>query len=191
MILTENKLFFNSVYDIDLEIDISEIQNYVVDLKNNYGFYNRKQSGGSQTDNFDKLEQPKLFKLFENIDQIVDMISAKWGIQRKMRLINFWFNLDKKHDYSISHYHVEGIISGIFYIKTPNDTSRIIFERSDLQEHYFEGDIINEYNYKNYRYDAREKRLLLFPSYLKHRVEQNLTKDEDDHRISMSFNYGI
>lgn len=191
MQLIENKLFFNSIYDIHLEIDTVEMLDYINDLKDRNFFKRRKESNGFQTDNFDKLEQSEFFKLFEKISEITDIISRTWGIEKKLRLINFWFNLDKKYDYSISHYHTEGIISGIFYLKTPENTSRIVFERPDLQEHYFEGDVVNEYNYKNYSYDAVEKRLLLFPSYLKHRVEQNLTEDEDDSRISMSFNYGL
>jgi uncharacterized protein (TIGR02466 family) len=189
--LIENKLFFNSVYSVDIDMDICQVVNYVDKLQNQGQFYQRNQSQGKQTKNFDKLEQPELLPIFEITSKIVDTIAIKWGIQRQLRLINFWFNLDRKHDYSLSHYHVEGILSGILYIKVPNNTSRIIFERPDLQEHYFEGDLINEYNFKNYSYDAVERQLLLFPSYLKHRVEQNLTEDSDDRRISMSFNYGI
>jgi uncharacterized protein (TIGR02466 family) len=176
---------------VDLETELAPILDYIDDLEKQGQFYQRHQSQGRQTENFDILEQKKLFPLFQNVDPLIDLISNKWGIQKKLRLINFWVNIDKKHDYSISHYHIEGIISGIFYVKIPNNTSRVIFERPDLQEHYFEGDTVNEYNYKNYSYTAEENRLILFPSYLKHRVEQNLTEDIDDRRISISFNYGL
>jgi uncharacterized protein (TIGR02466 family) len=191
MDLIEDRLFFTSIYRINLNLDLDDILKYVNNLKQNYDYIKRTTSGGYQTNNFERLEQSEFFLLFEKVEKIVDYISQKWGISKKLRLINFWFNLDKKYDFSNSHYHREGIISGVFYIKVPSNSSRVVFERPDLQEHYFEADVDNDYNFKNYSYTPLQNQLLIFPSYIKHRVEQNLTDDQDDRRISLAFNYGL
>jgi uncharacterized protein (TIGR02466 family) len=185
MKLIEDRLFFNCVYRTDLDINLSNL----VLLTNNLDFIKRKNSGGYQTRNFFPIEHTEIINLFKTIDLLVNTISEKWGLEKKLKLSNYWFNKDERFSYSLSHYHPEGIISGVFYISTSFDSGRIIFERSDLQEHYFETTISNEYNFKNYSYDAVANQVLLFPSYLKHRVEQTLTEDTKDERISLSFNY--
>ena len=145
MNLIEERLFFSCVYRTDLDIDLSDVKLLVKNLD-----YNPRPKGsGYQTRNFFPIEHSDFFILFSQIEKIVEAIANNWGIQRNLKLLNYWVNLDKRNDYSISHFHPEGIISGVFYIKVPKDSGRIIFERSDLQEHYFEADLINEYNYKN------------------------------------------
>lgn len=46
----------------------------------------------------------------------------------------------------------------------------------------------NEFNSNSYRITPRDNMLILFPSYLPHRVEQNLSEKD---RISVSFNINI
>jgi uncharacterized protein (TIGR02466 family) len=103
-----------------------------------------------------------------------------------MVLKNFWINQHNQYNYGMSHLHPEGIISGVYYIQVPNNAGRIVFERPDIQESFFEGDVINQYNYKEYSVDPAVGTCVLFPSYLKHRIEQNLSAEP---RISLSFNY--
>ncbi len=185
MKLFENRIFFTPVYHTDIGYDIEQIKNVL----SREIFIDRIKSKGKQTRNYDKIEHDCLVDFFQISNTLINSVATQWGIDKSLNLLNYWFNIDRKFDYSLSHYHSEGIISAVYYIQIPSNTSKIVFERPDAQEHYFEGDIDNEYNFKNYSYEAIENRMIIFPSYLKHRVEQNLTTDKDDRRISLSFNY--
>jgi uncharacterized protein (TIGR02466 family) len=181
--------FFTPIYDITLD----DINNDFVE-KQLHNFLNAgavrriKNNTSYQTKNY--TSPGNLNFLFDSIQPFVNMVTEKWGISRKLNLVNWWYTFHKKYDYGEEHYHPEGIISGCYYVKVPKDSGNIVFERPDLQVHYFEGSVINEYNYKYFSYFPSPKLLILFPSYLKHKIEQNLTTEEDDARISVAFNYG-
>jgi uncharacterized protein (TIGR02466 family) len=183
--LLENRLFFTSVYSTELDINIDQL----VSLALEQSYIDRQKCTGKQTNNFLLYDHPQIIPLFKDIQIFVNEITERWGIAKKLKVKNYWFNIHEKGHYGNSHYHREGIISGVLYLKSPQDCGKIVFERTDLQEHYFEADNVTEYSYKNYSYEPKVGRLLLFPSYLKHRIESNNTKDDDDKRISLSFNY--
>jgi hypothetical protein len=68
----------------------------------------------------------------------------------------------------------------------PENSGNIIFERSVDLIHDF--NIRNENNFGSFYVEPREGALVVFPSQLRHRVEQNLTNDNDDRRVSIAFN---
>lgn len=43
-------------------------------------------------------------------------------------LQNMWININKKGDLNISHNHPESMLSGVFWVKTPNECGKINFE---------------------------------------------------------------
>lgn len=185
LVLLENRLFFTPVYSTDVNIETEKI----LELAQNLEYINRTKCNGKQTVNFVLYDHPQLMPMFKDIQVYVDEIAERFGISKKLKIKNYWFNVHHKGDYGNSHYHNEGILSAVLYLKSPLNCGNIVFERTDLQEHYFEADNVTEYSYKNFSYEPKVGRLLLFPSYLKHRIEQNLTDDIDDSRISLSFNY--
>ena len=73
--------------------------------------------------------------------------------------------------------------SGVYYVRTSKDCGEIILEHPalDLLHHYPNGGKDALCWMK-----AIEKRLYIFPSWLKHYVSPNLNKDQE--RISISFN---
>jgi uncharacterized protein (TIGR02466 family) len=185
LLLLENRLFFTPVYSTEIDVDKDQL----VSLALEQSYIDREKCTGKQTANFLLYDHPQIIPMFKDIQIYVNEISERWGIDKKLKIKNYWFNIHKKGDYGNSHFHREGTLSGVIYLKSPTDCGKIVFERTDLQEHYFEADSVTEYSYKHYSYEPKEGRLLLFPSYLKHRIELNNTTEEDDTRISLSFNY--
>ena len=185
--LNEKVLFFSAVYDTKLDLDNQLILDQIKNLPANSQTAPRRDDSGFQTPNlFDEY----LFKdLFSNVKPFVNAISDKWGINKELDLVNCWVHVNKKYDYGMSHVHPEGLISGIYYVKVPSNSGNIVFERPDNQELFFEGDIVNPYNYKFFSHVPVEGMLILFPSWLKHKVQQNITEDAGDERISIAFNY--
>jgi uncharacterized protein (TIGR02466 family) len=181
--LVEHIPFITSIYSTTImDVDVSD---EILDLQQTNKILKRPKLTGFQTITFSKPFR-QFIPLFEKIEPYVKTVAETWGIQKPIALKNFWINQHNLHDYGLSHLHPEGIISGVYYVQVPNNAGRIVFERPDIQESFFEGDVINQYNYKEYSVDPVVGKCILFPSYLKHRIEQNLSTEP---RISLSFNY--
>ena len=185
--LNEKILFFSAIYDTKLELNNQDIIQKIKTLPADYQTKPRKDDSGYQTDNL--FDTDILKNLFDQTQPLVNAISNAWGIKKQLDLVNWWVHINKKYDYGMSHIHPEGIISGIYYVKVPSNSGNIVFERPDNQELFFEGDELNQYNFKYFNHVPSEGMLILFPSWLKHKVQQNITEDADDERISIAFNY--
>jgi uncharacterized protein (TIGR02466 family) len=103
---------------------------------------------------------------------------------------NYWINISNKGGYNAAHNHPQSLFSCVFYIKTPKDSGDIVFYKNYMEQFainpYTKND--NAYNFETVKYPAIKKRVIVFPSYVLHSVEENKS-DED--RISISFNYSI
>ena len=105
-----------------------------------------------------------------------------------LSLKEIWVNINYPGSYNLSHTHPLSSISGVFYIKVPENSGGIVFQN------LFETNAAIPAFSKNKKLTITEKikpeegKMVLFNSYLPHYVEQN---HSDDDRISMSFNVGI
>ena len=107
----------------------------------------------------------------------------------KVRLANCWINENYKFSYNKTHVHPDTSFSAVYYIKTNANCGDIEF--------YNENSVVNFMNnYNEYFPDSSDfhsqfsitpvqNDLIIFPSYLKHGVTQNLS---DDPRVSIAFN---
>ena len=99
-----------------------------------------------------------------------------------------WLNITKPGEFHHDHNHQNSIISGVFYISTEED-DKIVFtdpntKVKDLIEVGFRE--YNTWNTTNWFLHAITNELVLFPSWLSHKVEPNEKATKD--RISLSFN---
>ena len=140
------------------------------------------QSNGFTTINSD-------FKnLFNNIDQCISDILNKIQYEKKLKLSNYWFNVNGLGSFNKPHSHF-GVISGVFYITVPKNSGKIVFMNPiNLDGYLPEVKNFNKHTSSTWNYLPEENCCLLFPSHLTHYVESNMNKQE---RISLSFNYVI
>ena len=99
-----------------------------------------------------------------------------------------WINVNKPGEFHHNHFHTNSIISGVFYVSTEED-DRIIFEHPNIrlkQLIKFEPKEFNLWNSSNWFFPSITNELVLFPSWLNHKVEPNEKATTD--RISISFN---
>lgn len=111
---------------------------------------------------------------------------------------NMWANINNKYSYNRSHTHPGCLMSGVYYVKTPKNCGRLYFSDpksmalqippviENTKERQKNG--LLSHQWREVNYDPLEGRVILFPSYLSHEVEQNLNEDGED-RISLSFNF--
>jgi len=144
--------------------------------------------GGFQSNNLDSNE-PVLQSLINEILKFGNMFSKEnFCIEKQLFLSSMWLNINYYKDFNALHNHPFSIISGVFYIKTPKNCGNIKFYRDVNIASYLNSGLINKYNNNNsesWRLMPEENILYLFPSWAKHLVEPNLSKEE---RISISFN---
>ena len=145
--------------------------------------------GGYQTNDLDYTKYKFLFdELHSHIVKYYNLFGFK---KAELFLANFWTNISNYRDFNKAHVHAGSTISGVIYLKTPEapKCGNIIFEHPYSGIDFFtNGAEINntKYTYPSYFFNVEPKLFLLFPSYLRHYVEPNETKED---RISMSFNF--
>lgn len=106
-------------------------------------------------------------------------------------LNNMWININERGNYNALHNHPHSHISGVFWVKTPDNCGDIAFENPHHFDRYIEIRNLNQEiaeetkNYFGYTFFAKEGSILLFPSDIRHEVQQN---NSDEERISISFN---
>ena len=102
-----------------------------------------------------------------------------------------WVNINKKGNHNIRHIHPTSNLSGVLWIKCPEKCGEIVFtspyEFVGFKELESYSDKFKKENnaYISYRINPKEGYMILFPSHLAHRVNENKS-DED--RISVAFN---
>ena len=108
---------------------------------------------------------------------------------------NMWANIKPKYGYNRNHIHPHVLWSGVYYVQAPPDSGRIFFTDPRPQAlvappRYAPNVKRKPEAWSEVYFEPIEGRLVLFPAWLTHEVEPNLS-DKDGaagDRISISFN---
>ena len=140
------------------------------------------------------------FKLF--VDKVTEQINAVFKDQlysenHEAFCMNMWANINPQHGYNRSHIHPGALWSGAYYVNTPIDCGRIVFldprpESQMLVIDKQDKTTTGPEQWAEVFHQAIAGRLVLFPSWLRHEVEPNITSipSPEGDRVSISFNYG-
>jgi uncharacterized protein (TIGR02466 family) len=183
-----HNLFIQPVACFKLKQNLKELYNFSTSLKNSRI---RTNVGGFQSNDLDFLNekklQPFIKDLIKNANKFCKLFSFKSNLNPYID--NLWININGHKDFNQPHIHPNSIISGAYYINVPENSGNIVFHNNafDLMYplSYVKIDLFNEYNSSNWWIKPENNLLILFPSWLKHHVEPNLSNKK---RISISFN---
>ena len=104
---------------------------------------------------------------------------------------HIWVNINEKHHYNEWHIHGYSTLSGTYYIKHDGfENGNIVFKhpRDYISLVHLPQGLVkktNEVTGDISSFTPKSNMLLIFPSWVEHKVEVNL---QDDSRISLSFN---
>jgi uncharacterized protein (TIGR02466 family) len=136
--------------------------------------------------NHKKEYEPLIKELFQMQKEIIE----EEHLDIQPRLGNMWANINLPGGYNNSHVHPNSLFSGAYYVKSQPNSGRLhIMDPRPGVQHVMPnkkpGKLPRELWRETY-YDPIPGRLIMFPSWLWHKVEPN---QSNDIRISISFNF--
>ncbi len=102
-----------------------------------------------------------------------------------------WVNIHRQGHSAGAHVHHNSLISGVLYLKVPENSGDLVFHRETVSLLPFppaldlDVDSFNIYNCKSWGYSPKTNDICLFPSVVMHSVDPN---DSHDERWSLAFN---
>ena len=185
---TLHAIFPTSVYVVNRDSNLSSKEEMEIGKIIKEGMY---RNTGNSTSNNAYIFYGKLGKIKQFCEQQIK-IYVNETINPKEELDFYitqsWLNITKPGEYHHEHSHANSIISGVFYISTEEDDKFAVadpnFKIKDILK--FEPKMFNMWNSNNWIFPVNNNELILFPSWLVHKVDPNEKATKD--RISISFN---
>jgi len=170
------------------QIDNTSLRRFAYERKKNDEGVTVSNYGGWQSTPLLSNVHPEIDNLVNYINKEVDNCRRQVGLY-DLEIYNIWININPPGSYNHLHNHVGSVLSGVYYVNAEENQGNIQFERSDGAEYHIPEYIEQPTYYTSTRatYKAKTGALYIFPGWLKHSVEGNITNKD---RISISFNYG-
>lgn len=178
------ELFVTPVFRKKLSLDNSKILTYCLSLEKKDSGRTVSNMGGWQSN--DIVGNPK--ELTELNSLISDFSSEICQIMQiePVKLYNSWVNINRYKDCNWPHTHDDAILSGVYYVKTSEDTGNIQFNNPNSISGNLRINNYNKFNAPDWWLPTTEGVLYVFPSWVRHGVQINMNKSEE--RVSISFN---
>ncbi len=131
---------------------------------------------------FIKLISPKIEQLIKDMDWNINDQTAK--------ITDMWAIINKGGAENSRHHHGNSAISAAYYVKAPKNCGDIVFYDPRPAPVYFhpKANKPNSLNAMVNSITPVEGALILFPSYLDHSVNKNISEEE---RVVISFNISL
>ena len=186
-----NLIFPIPIHQFDVN-GFSEIKDELIDYAYDYKKKDPKgvslsNRGGWQSEGFEIINEDDVLQLF-----LINCLSNFPPIKESVELRGYaWININKPGDYNIKHVHPTNNLSGVLWVKAPQNSGDIVFDSPNNFESFLENKSYIDDFKKSYFIDdsyhcyPTEGRMIVFPSYLYHYVQENKSNQD---RISVSFN---
>ena len=98
-----------------------------------------------------------------------------------------WFNISNENDFLFPHHHGFCLVSGVYYIKAPKDSTITFYDQSYYYPNHIEIKKPNIYNSKDVNLDCKAGSMFLFKGDMVH----GNTLQPKGEKIAISFNLGL
>ena len=177
------------IYAEDLKLNTNQMaQNIIQWSKEDKGVKKTNRNGWhSETHMQDK---PEYKPLVDELFRVVHQVFEEEFLDRKPKLGNMWANINPPGGYNMPHVHPNALFSGVYYVKTPLNSGRLICNdpRPGIQTCMptrKKGEP-PKHLWREVHLQPQENRAIIFPAWLWHTVEPNQSTEP---RISVSFNF--
>ena len=183
-------IFINFLAVDSLRLDNDRLEKFCLEQKRNSPGRIVSNSGGWQSENLD-LATPELAELFAEVGKRLDEIHRYFEFSAPLRQVitEAWININQKGHFNYSHNHPGSLFSAVYYVKGGADKGELEL-KTPITAHTYT--ISNEMAGSFNAFTGHAMvippvtgDLLIFPSWLLHRV--NMSRSDED-RISIAFN---
>jgi len=113
------------------------------------------------------------------------------GEKSDLKIQTSWSAITNKYEFVSPHAHPTHTVIGVYYIKTSENCGDLLLHdargTTDFEIFYEKAKSGNVLSYRStYRHTPKAGELILFPAYVIHSVEPNMS---DEARISIAFNF--
>jgi uncharacterized protein (TIGR02466 family) len=115
----------------------------------------------------------------------------QWDLEKfALNITSCWAIVNGKLAFNSVHNHPNSILSGVYYLQAPENCGGIFFSDPRPASQMLIPPVkeFNLWTFPKVSYKPHEGTMLLFPSWLLHGVEMNVSEEV---RISVSFNIGM
>ena len=173
--ITRYPIFPSSVYVIYLKDDVSVFFNSII---GNVNFRTFGVDNPHTVSKFTLLDDyPEMKKLFTDVS--LQVLSEVAGA-KKVKMTTSWLTAIEPDETPVMHRHTNSWFSGVYYFQ---DSPYTGLEFKNPIERDI--DLVTKGSLLNWRLQPKKNMLIIFPSYLHHKIEKN-TFDEVRH--SLAFN---
>ena len=195
-------MFATPLMSVQLDLDLEKLTELAFQIQNkDKKGVQKTNKGGWHSNNINEEKHEEFIRLKKEINYFSQIYRSE--VFRGMifnknvthSISHIWININEKHHYNDLHIHGESTLSGAYYIKHDgsNENGNLTFKHpihhwQYIMRSHWPYELIEEYNEATSEYidiTPKSNMLLIFPSWLEHKAENNL---KDDTRISLSFN---
>jgi len=183
------KFFPTLVYGKDVQLNNNQLAQDIVNWSNqDKGVSKTNVRGWHSTT--DMHTKPEYSQLVTELMRMQKEIYDNEHIDRYARLGNMWANINPPGGMNQPHIHPNALFSGVYYVKSQPNCGRLkIMDPRPGSQLYMpmrkSGDPGRDM-WKDANIEPITGRIIMFPAWLWHSVEENIS---DDIRISVSFNF--
>jgi len=190
-------LFFSTPVWIE---QINNFESINSELKNYIYQEQERNPDGVKKSNFNGWHSKSFDLKNENLKNFINQISKNigtavndmgWDLEAQIvKITNMWAIINKNKAFNERHHHGNSALSAAYYVKAENNAGNIVFfdPRQANVFHHPSAKKANDLNGQVKSITPKAGTLVLFPSYLEHKVEENLSNEE---RIVVSFNVSL
>jgi len=190
-------LFFSTPVWIN---EINNSENINTELKNYIYKEKEKNPEGAKKSNVNGWHSDEFDLKNENLKNFISEISKNiesaikdmdWDLETQIvKITSMWSIINNKDAFNERHHHGNSALSAAYYVKAEQNAGDIVFydPRQANVFHHPTSKEVNSVNAQVQSVTPKAGTLVLFPSYLEHKVNPNLSNDE---RIVISFNVSL
>jgi len=173
----------------DVKLDNQQLANDIVAWSNqDQGVKKTNMNGWHSTTDMHKM--PKFKLLVDELFKMQHEIYKQEWLDRQPLIGNMWANINYPGGYNRPHIHPNSLFSGVYYVKTPPNCGKIVFNdpRPGIQTNMpaRKPGQPPKHLWREAHLEPIPGRIIMFPAWLWHCVEPNKSNDI---RISVSFNF--
>ena len=171
----------------------TELKDYIYKEKEKYPEGAKKSNvSGWHSDDFD-LKSESLKNFIKEISQNIESAIKDMGWDLEIQIVKItgmWSIINDKDAFNEKHHHGNSALSAAYYVKAEKNAGNIVLfdPRQANVFHHPSSKDVNNLNAQVQSVTPKAGTLVLFPSYLEHKVNPNLSNEE---RIVISFNVAL